>query len=113
MRPAAKAGTGFSHVLFHEHRSTASAKRYKRIEEQYDEIVLTRKIYIKGSESLQDWVKCLWNTASMRNRQRAGHGADPFRLQMKGARLVEPTPIQVASQDPVLTQIFHNHLAAK
>lgn len=41
------------------------------------------------------------------------HGADPFRLQMKGARLVEPTPIQLASQDPVLTQIFHNHLEAK
>lgn len=36
------------------------AERYKRMEAQYDETVLTRKIYTKGSETLQDWVKSLW-----------------------------------------------------
>ena len=36
------------------------AEYYSRMEEDFDETALTKRIYAKESESLQDWVKRVW-----------------------------------------------------
>ena len=41
--------------------SESQAAYYLRMEEDFDPTTLTQRIYAKESESLQDWIKRLWN----------------------------------------------------
>lgn len=36
------------------------AEYYDRLEQNFDPMLLTQRIYAKESESLQDWIKRLW-----------------------------------------------------